>query len=510
MREAELDDVGWRVWLATVAAGYCSAPFGPHHREFWEWAWRVELGKSHPDAQAFIGVWARGGAKSTSAEVASAALGARGRRRYALYVCGTQEQADDHVANIGALLEGEAMADLYPAMADRAVGKFGNPRGWRRNRLRTASGFTVDAVGLDTASRGIKLEEMRPDLIVVDDIDREHDGPTVRRKKEETLAQALLPAGSSDVIVIAIQNMLHHDSIFARLCDGRADFLTRRVLSGPVPAVVDAEFVRNPTTNDVTVRGRPTWSGQSLAVCERMIALFGLRAFLKECQHAVKKKEGALWTDDVLNEYRLGREVLDDLADAVVATAVDPAVTANPDSDETGIVTGIRVENCPCGKATRKRPHALVVADRSGRLGVNAWAERAVRQVREWGGVVVGEVNQGGDLVATTVANAAAKLEEPVTFKPVRATRGKAVRAEPVVQHYEDGRVHHVGVHPDLEEQQTTWVPGEGDSPDRVDAVVWLITYLLGGKRKGGLIYEVDEPDDETPWDRVLAIQRGA
>jgi hypothetical protein len=104
------------------------------------------------------------------------ALGAREKRRYALYVSMTQEQADDHVANVAALLESPAIAAHYPALGQRLVGKFGNPKGWRRNRVRAASGFTVDAIGLDTAARGIKLEDARPDLIILDDI----DGSTTR------------------------------------------------------------------------------------------------------------------------------------------------------------------------------------------------------------------------------------------------------------------------------------------------------------------------------------------
>src|SRR5262249_33134883 len=79
------------------------------------------------------------------------ALGAGRARRYGLYVSMTQQQADDHVQNVASMLESDAVAAAYPDLGNRMIGKFGNPRGWRRNRLRTERGFTIDAIGLDTA-----------------------------------------------------------------------------------------------------------------------------------------------------------------------------------------------------------------------------------------------------------------------------------------------------------------------------------------------------------------------
>ena len=92
--------------------------YADHHREYWAWVWQVDLGQTPIMAgiprDGLIAVWPRGGAKSTSVEMATAALAARGRRRYALYVCGTQQQADDHVANVGEMLTGEKLAEDYP------------------------------------------------------------------------------------------------------------------------------------------------------------------------------------------------------------------------------------------------------------------------------------------------------------------------------------------------------------------------------------------------------------
>jgi hypothetical protein len=167
-------------------------------------------------------------------------------------------------------------------MAERAVGKFGNSKGWRRNRLRTAAGFTVDALGLDTAARGVKLEDQRPDLIVIDDIDSESDSPETTQKRITTLTRKLLPAGLPHTAILAVQNLVHPDSVFAQLVDGRADMLNDRILSGPHPALVDVVYDE---ARGALLSGTPTWAGQDFAACQQYVTTWGLDAFRAECQH---------------------------------------------------------------------------------------------------------------------------------------------------------------------------------------------------------------------------------
>jgi phage terminase large subunit-like protein len=88
---------------------------------------------------------------------------------------------------------------------------------------------------------------------------------------------------------------------------------------------------------------------------------------------------------------------------------------------------------------------------------------------------VVAEVNNGGDLVETNIRS----VDSSVNYKEVRASRGKVIRAEPVVALYEQGKIHHVGIHDALENQMMTWDPGSEKSPDRVDALVWGLTELM-------------------------------
>lgn len=275
----------WRTWLRELFPKYITE-FAQYHVDFWEWVWAVEPGKQ---PRTFVAIWPRAGGKSTSAELAAVALGARKVRRYILYVSATQEQADDHVQNVGALLESSSVERYYPDLATRALNKFGSSKGWRRNRLRTQSGFTIDALGLDTAQRGVKLEEQRPDCIIVDDIDEETDSLPLTEKKIKILTRALIPAGASDVAILFVQNLVHKDSVFSRLVtgDGRADFLADRIVSGPTPALKNFTFEREDSGRYVITSGLPTWSEMGLDRCQEMIDDMGLLAFRAECQHEV-------------------------------------------------------------------------------------------------------------------------------------------------------------------------------------------------------------------------------
>lgn len=288
--------VDWEEWLRAMFPAHVGHPFGRHHVDFWERVWAIE-----PDSipRPLVPIWGRGGGKSTNVELASVALGVRNKRRYALYCCSTQESADKHVGTVAAMLESGAIEAHYPGHASRALGKYGHSRGWRRERLVTSGGFVVDAAGLDTAVRGLKFEDQRPDLIILDDLDDQHDSPHVTAKKIDTLTKAILPAGSSNVAIIAIQNLIIPDGIFTRMADGRAEYLAERIVLGPHPAVRDmkTEYVEDPETGTrraMIVAGEPTWEGQGLGECQHLMDNIGLSAFRKECQHEVTERAEGL------------------------------------------------------------------------------------------------------------------------------------------------------------------------------------------------------------------------
>jgi ribosomal protein L13E len=292
-RLGEATPADWEPWLKTLFPRYVRHPFADRHKRFWEWVWAIRKGVKPEESE--VDVWPRGGAKSTSAELAATALGVRNERRYAIYVRMTQDQADHSVGNIATMLESAPIARHYPEHSVRLIGKYGNSKGWRRERVRTGGGFTVDAMGLDTASRGAKVDEDRPDLIILDDIDNKLDALATTLKKIAIITTSILPAGSEDVAILAIQNLIIADGFFTRLTDGRADYLARRHVNGPYPAIEGLTWeweheARSNTRHAKITGGRATWEGQSLERCQKMIDDIGIGSFLKECQHDVKAR----------------------------------------------------------------------------------------------------------------------------------------------------------------------------------------------------------------------------
>jgi phage terminase large subunit-like protein len=177
---------------------------------------------------------------------------------------------------------------------------------------------------------------------------------------------------------------------------------------------------------------------------------------------------GALWQLDWIDRDRVERAP--ELKRIVVA--VDPAVSTNEGSDETGIVVaGIDANR-----------HGYVIEDLSGRYAPHEWAAVAVNAYRRHkADRIIAEKNNGGDMVETTIR----MVSTNVSFKAVHASRGKVTRAEPISALYEQKKVHHLGTLTQLEDQMCAFTSDfdrsrSGYSPDRVDALVWALSELLG------------------------------
>jgi hypothetical protein len=471
----------WQTWLSAMFPNYVDRSFSAYHAEYWDWIW--SLGGDQR-ARPFVAIWPRGAGKSTSTEMACASVAARQTRRYALYICETQEQADDHVANVAGLLESPAFAATYPDASSRRVGKYGNVRGWRRNRLRTASGFTLDAIGLDTAARGVKLDEDRPDLLIFDDIDGKLDSIAASEKKITTITHTLIPAGSDDSAVLAVQNLVIPDGVFSRLADGRADFLSDRIVSGPHPAIVNLTYETRDGKTLIT-GGTATWpEGMSIAVCQQDLDLMGITAFKAEKQHDVEAPAGGMF------DHLIFRHCSWDDMPALVRTAVwvDPAVTNTDQSDSHGIqADGISSDD------TVYRLYSW-----EARTTPQDVLQRAIIKAIELGAQEVGvETDQGGDTwrsVYNEAVNAliaqgkTTKFTAPkFTYAKAGAGHGpKAQRASQMLTAYERGKiVHVVGTHELLEKALRRFPKSKPF--DLVDAAYWS-WWSLAGKRKPGKI----------------------
>lgn len=174
---------------------------------------------------------------------------------------------------------------------------------------------------------------------------------------------------------------------------------------------------------------------------------------------------GAIWDRQTIHQYRRSEPPILNR----VLVAVDPAVSSTDGSNEHGIIV--------CGEGEDQRGYVL--ADFSMKGAPREWADRAIAAYDRYeADAIVVEINQGGDMVKSTLEAA----RPGVRIIEVRATRGKHVRAEPISALYSLGRVSHVGTFDKLETQmcQMTAAGYEGDgSPDRVDALVWALTELF-------------------------------
>lgn len=172
---------------------------------------------------------------------------------------------------------------------------------------------------------------------------------------------------------------------------------------------------------------------------------------------------GALWTSSMIENLRVKQAP--ELVRIVVA--IDPAVSADEGSNETGIIAA--------GRGVDGRGYVL--KDLSCILSPDGWARRAVNAYHDLkADRIIAEVNNGGDLVEATIRT----VDRRVAYRKVHASRGKRTRAEPIAAMYEQGKIHHVGVFPELENQMCIYVPDNYDgSPDRMDALVWAFTELF-------------------------------
>lgn len=355
-------------------------------------------------------IWPRGFSKTTNAERAVIRLAAAGFR-YILYVKETQDQANDAVQNIAAVLESPEVEAYYPLLSQRQVNKFGNSKGWRRDRARTASGTIVDAAGLDVSIRGLLLEGARPDVIILDDLDGKHDTIRTTERKIKTITSDIIPAGAPNRVVIGLQNIINPHGIFTRLADlcpeHPADFLMDRFVSGPYPAVIGMEYEQR----GHNAHGRPVYSitagvsswpeARPLPMLEAELNQMGPTMFIEEKQNEVGALQGELYRGMNLDELLMDAPPLDAFEDVIVVC--DPAVTATDASDSNGIRAGGRIaawDSAAHPAARLGLQPGLVVGLYSweGRDTVDGMLTRALLKAVELKASRVAlETNQGGD-----------------------------------------------------------------------------------------------------------------
>jgi phage terminase large subunit-like protein len=216
----------------------------------------------------------------------------------------------------------------------------------------------------------------------------------------------------------------------------------------------------------------------------------GTRLGLQEIEgHIIDDIDGALWKRKWIDDGRVIK--YPDLKRIVVA--VDPPASSPETSNnpaECGIVVvGLGIDD-----------HGYVLADCSLVGTPDEWAGEVLAAYTKFcADLIVGEVNNGGEMVGHTIKTAAKMAGMGnVPYEAIRASRGKQIRAEPVSTLYKNQHVHHVGVHPDLEFQLCNWVLGE-KSPDRLDSAVWGVTKLMLPEGVGGGVLLITEEATALP-----------
>lgn len=230
----------------------------------------------------------------------------------------------------------------------------------------------------------------------------------------------------------------------------------------PIDRSQYAYSVINPYDNAANLSGDYLADLESLPERQRKRFLLG---------EYVSDDDNALWRRSYIKRSTLREDGDWPVKMRRIVIGVDPAVSANAGSDETGIIAvGLGSDG-----------NGYILADESGKYRPEEWARRVASLYHSLDADrVIGEVNQGGDMVEAVL-----RAQAPdIPYKAVRATRGKGTRAEPVAALYERGKMFHVGTFSDLEDQMCSITVGfearvAGWSPDRVDALVWACTELF-------------------------------
>jgi phage terminase large subunit-like protein len=183
----------------------------------------------------------------------------------------------------------------------------------------------------------------------------------------------------------------------------------------------------------------------------------------------------ALWSETTLEKNRISTTAFNNLINTrqltivCVIITIDPAVSTNKNSDETGIIVACLCDN----------NHVYIMEDKSGKIPPAQWAQEAVRQYNDYNATaIIMESNQGGNLLEMAIMN----VNPYVRTKLIHASVGKSTKFEPVCVAYERGEVHHVGKFHELEKQMISWDPYDTKnqkSPDRADAVALAVYELL-------------------------------
>lgn len=312
LEELESD---WRIWLSTLFPQFMRGELAPYHIEYWTWLWAALWAKRRnlplPNGEnAFMSVWPRGGAKSTSSRLAPVAEAALLKQGYCLYLGGSQDQANKHLTSIETLLTSEMVRFYYPQLASPRMRNTerGSNKAWNQKMLHLQVGYVIQAVGLDVGVRGANIDDMRITLLIPDDIDERDDSILQSEQKMDKFLHSVLPTKKAGTLFICSQNLVIEHGVINQVVTGAVPALANARISGPHPRVLNLKTERrevNGRQRDIVLEPcEVTWPGNdSMALVQEDIDTYTLPVFLRECQHQLQVDKTGLvlspWDDPI-------------------------------------------------------------------------------------------------------------------------------------------------------------------------------------------------------------------
>lgn len=217
---------------------------------------------------------------------------------YCLYVGGTKRKVHSHAISLESLLTNSKLLQYYPRLGRVRKSAQGQSKGWQQCFIYTDHGYVFHVVSLEEGVAGANVDNIRPTLIIPDDIDDREDSPAISTKRFEVFTRAVLPTKQAATLFFFAQNLISRFAIAWRIHKQKVRVLVDRYPTRPIPAVEGLqteERTVDGVIRDVIVAGTPTWAAYTLERAQEDINVYGLSAFLTENQHEVElQKAGAV------------------------------------------------------------------------------------------------------------------------------------------------------------------------------------------------------------------------
>lgn len=438
------------------------------HLDLLSWArtWTNPAGKRKENRACFIAP--RNSGKSTWIfTLLPLWAGAHGHRKFVAAFSDSETQAIGHLHTFKQELEtNELLRQDFPEFTEpRRVGNAGRALMHNRNQIQQASGFVFMSKGADSAALGMKVGQIRPDVLLFDDIEpgESNYSPYEAAKRRETLVSDLFPLNDWAVVGIVGTTTMPNSLIdqIRKVGAARDEYegseqLFREALDPELRWIVDENIVPHywPVITEVDGVEHSLWPERW--PMEELEKDRHTRGFAKNMMNRPVSLDGGYWTDDDIEVDQpvgeWGNTIL----------CVDPAVTTAKRSDYTGLAV---ISRGPDGKIYVR--HAEQV-----KLGSDKLREKVEELVQSYNvGVVYIETNQGGDLWKQVFKDLSCRV------RTMRNSTNKEVRIAQACDFYKKGKVLHTKFFPTLEEQMLAFPKVPHD--DLVDAVASGVLYFM-------------------------------